>query len=315
MSVISARRPARGYAALVLAGRRGGDDSLAAAAGAPHRALLDIHGTPMLERVLRTLVATPCIREIIVSIDEPALLARFPGIVALQKAEGARIVTVGATGSPSRSVLAVLDDGSPEQPLLVTTADHALLTVEMVEHFLGQAEARGGDVAVALVPESVLQARFPDAIRTYLPFAGERYSGANLFAFQTPKARRAAEFWTRAESFRKRPWRMVAAFGVRPLLLFLTRRLGLDAAFEEVSRVLRVHAVAVVMPQPEAAVDVDKLADLELVRRILDEERAADEQRSRNTIEGGDAHAVAAGRTTGQSTRSPSSSKPPLTAS
>ena len=46
------RPPIRGYTALVLAGRRGPDDALAAAAGAPHRALLDVHGTPMLERVL-----------------------------------------------------------------------------------------------------------------------------------------------------------------------------------------------------------------------------------------------------------------------
>ena len=44
--------------ALLLAGRRSADDPLAEAAGAPHRALLDIGGVPMLERVLRTLVAT-----------------------------------------------------------------------------------------------------------------------------------------------------------------------------------------------------------------------------------------------------------------
>ena len=64
---MTSRRPVRGYAALVLAGRRSREDPLAEAAGAPHRALLDIHGTPMLERVLRTLAETPCIREIIVS--------------------------------------------------------------------------------------------------------------------------------------------------------------------------------------------------------------------------------------------------------
>ena len=45
------------FIALVLAGRRDADDALARAAGAPHRALLDIHGTPMLARVLDTLHA------------------------------------------------------------------------------------------------------------------------------------------------------------------------------------------------------------------------------------------------------------------
>lgn len=301
---MSQRRPARGYAALVLAGRRSADDPLAAAAGAPHRALLDVQGTPMLERVLQTLVATPCIREIVVSIDEPRLLERFPGIVALRDAS--RVVVVEAESSPSRSVLAILGDGSSEQPLLVTTADHPLLTVELVEEFLARAEARGGDVAVALVSSAAIRARFPDAVRTYLRFADERYSGANLFAFLTPRSRGAVEFWKRAESFRKRPWRLVATFGPRALLLFLGRRLDLEAAFAHVSRSLGVRVVPVVLAQAEAAVDVDKIADLELVNRILAGAGVSDPETPAEAPEP-DAP--------DQSRRSPSSTKPPLAAS
>lgn len=292
---MSRSRPARGYTALVLAGRRGPDDPLAAAAGAPHRALLDIRGTPMLERVLRTLVAAPCIGAVIVSIDEPRLLEAFPGIASLRE-ECGQIIVVRASGSPSRSVLEVLDDCSPEQPLLVTTADHPLLTVEMVESFLGRAESRGGDVAVALVASTVLRARFPDSVRTYLHFADEHYSGANLFALLTPRARSAVQFWTRAESFRKRPWRLVATFGLRTLYLFLSRRLDLEAAFVEVSNQLGVRVHPIVMDQAEAAVDVDKMADLRLVERILGE---ASQERTPPA----------------QSSSSPSATKPPLAAS
>jgi len=266
---LKARRPVRGYTALVLAGRRSPTDALAAAAGAPHRALLDIHGTPMLERVLRTLIATPCIGDVVVSIDTPRLLDDFPGIAALRDDDDSRLVVVPATGSPSRSVLEVIDGSPPEQPLLVTTADHALLDVEMVEDFLGRAEARGGDVAVGLVPSAVIRERFPQARRTYLAFADERYSGANLFAFLTPRAREAVRFWIRAESFRKRPWRLVATFGMRALVLFLRRRLDLEGAFAEVSRSLGVRVHPVAIERAEAAVDVDKLSDLALVREIL----------------------------------------------
>lgn len=316
---MSTRRPARGYMALVLAGRRGGEDALAAAAGAPHRALLDIDGTPMLERVLRTLVATPAIGQIIVSIDSPQLLDRCPGIAALRDERGARLVVVPATDSPSRSVLEILDDGASDQPLLVTTADHALLSVEMVEHFLGEAELRGGDVAVGLVASELLLARFPDARRTYLRFADERYSGANLFSFQTPRARRAAEFWTRAESFRKRPWRLVATFGARALLLFLTRRLTLDQAFAEASRALELRVVPVRMPQAEAAVDVDKLSDLELVRQVLAGAAEVDEMPDdAEPAEAGDDDARSGqppDPDPDQSERSASATKPPLRAS
>lgn len=289
------RPPTRGYTALVLAGRRGPDDPLAAAAGAPHRALLDIHGTPMLERVLRSLVATPCVGDIVVSIDEQRLLDSFAGIQRLRE-DNDRIAVVQAADSPSRSVLQALESVPPEQPVLVTTADHALLSVEMVESFLGRAEQRGGDLSLALVASKVLLARFPDSIRTYLRFADERYSGANLFAFLTPRARQAVRFWSKAESFRKRPWRLVAAFGLRPLLLFLTRRLDLEAAFLEVSRRLGMRVHPILMEQAEAAIDVDKLADLELVKRILSERP---------------------GEPVGpdQSTSSPSATKPPLATS
>jgi 2-C-methyl-D-erythritol 4-phosphate cytidylyltransferase len=289
---MESRRPVRGYSAVVLAGRRGPDDALAAAAGAPHRAFLDIHGTPMLERVLRTLVSTPCIGEIVVSIDTPGLLDEFAGIERLRRAAGRRIQVAAATGSPSRSVLEILEAGAPEQPVLVTTADHPLLDVEMVEGFLARAEDRGGDVAAALVPSAVVRERFPKSRRTYLRFRDESYSGANLFALMTPRAREVVRFWMRAENFRKRPWRLVATFGPRALLLFLSRRLDLEGAFEEVSRSLGVRIQPIVLLRAEAAVDVDKLSDLALVREIL-----------------------AASGTGDQSVRSPSETNPPLSAS
>ena len=324
------RRAVRGYTALLLAGRRQPHDPLATAAGAPHRALLDVGGVPMLERVLRTLVETPCIGDIVISIDQPELLDSFPGIAKLRTDQRGHIAVLRSADSPSRSVLEALDDGSPEQPILVTTADHALLRVEMIEHFLAEAEARASDVTVAVVAESLLRARLPESRRTYWPFAGERYSGANLFALLTPRARLAVEFWTRAESFRKRPWRLVASFGPAALLNFLLRRLDLDAAFERVSDAMGARVEAVRMPYAEAAVDVDKLADLELVNRILAQQaEGCMPVAASATAAGGDAgadpgpavDAVPAAMTpaaTGdddQSDRSPSATKPPLATS
>jgi len=267
-------KPSRRYAALVLAGRGGSDDPLAAATGAPHRALLDIRGQPMLERVLRTLLEIPCIEQISISIDEPEVLAREPALSQLLSQPGTRLAVRRSASSPSRSVLATLDELAANQPLLVTTADHALLTRAMVEHFLARTENAGADVGVALVAAQLLCARFPDARRTYLPFRGERYSGANLFAFTSAQARRAARFWTRAEQFRKKPWRLVSVFGPVTLALFLAKRLDLIAAFERASRVIGTRIEPVEMPWAEAAVDVDKVSDLELVLRILEQAEA-----------------------------------------
>ena len=56
------------------------------------------------------------------------------------------------------------------------------------------------DVYVGLVAATLLRAHYPESTRTYLPMRDDLYSGANLFAFLTPQAKRAAEFWVRAEA-------------------------------------------------------------------------------------------------------------------
>ena len=100
---------------------------------------------------------------------------------------------------------------------------------------------------------------------------GEAWSGANLFAFRTERARRAAAWWVRAEAFRKHPWRLVAVFGPISLLLFALRRLDLTGAMRRVSRAVGAEVRAVPLPQAEAAIDVDRPSDLALATRILEQ--------------------------------------------
>ena len=56
-------------------------------------------------------------------------------------------------------------------------------------------------------------------------------------------------------------------------MLFALRRLSLSDAMERVSRTLGTRVVAVPLPIAEAAVDVDKIEDLKLVREILAKRR------------------------------------------
>lgn len=253
--------------AVVLAGRRGGADPLAEATGAAHRALLEIEGEPMLLRVIRRLLARPGLDRVLVNIDRPDLVEALPGWAPL--VSSSRVCLLRSTDSPSRSVLesleaAGLDDG----PVLVTTADHALLDDPMLDAFFAGCPT-DADLCVGLVPSATIRARFPEAKRTYLPFRDERYSGANLFYFRTPASQAAARFWQRVENDRKQPWKLARAFGLANLALFLARRLDLPGAMARASKVIGARVAAVPLPIAEAAVDVDKIEDLELVRSIL----------------------------------------------
>jgi GTP:adenosylcobinamide-phosphate guanylyltransferase len=254
--------------AIVLAGRRPGEDSLALAAGASHRALLDIDGEPMLMRVVKRLLSRSAIDRVLINIDEPERLDDIPDLVSLF--EAGVVECMKSTDSPSQSVLESLAWANLENgPVLVTTADHALLDDEMLDAFLENSARLDADLTLALVSRSTIEARFPEAKRTYLPFRDNSFSGANLFLFRTPQALAVARFWRRVENERKRPWRMALAFGIGTLLLFLARRLDLDAALVRVSHVVGARVAAVELEIAEAAVDVDKIEDLILVRQIL----------------------------------------------
>lgn len=260
-------RSAAPFVALVLAGRRASGDPLAAREGVSHKALLAISGVPMLLRVLRSLRAVSAVERILVSIDEPSALGAEPEI--------RRLIVDGSLevwesrASPSASVLDCLERLAPPAPLLVTTADHPLLMPSMLAHFCAGARASEADAVVGVVTEATVRAGYPKTRRTFLRLRGERVTGANLFAFSTPEARRVAAFWRRAEAFRKRPWRLAGTLGPLALARFALGRLDLEGALDRVSARSGARVEALRLPFAECAIDVDGPGDLRLAEEAL----------------------------------------------
>ena len=101
---------------------------MAKAYGVTHKCLIEIDGEPMLERVIKTLLSSPEIKSVNVSIEEKDLLANALG----PPARDVRFLRSGE--SAARSALAAIQENS-EFPWLITTGDHPLLTVEMLHSF------------------------------------------------------------------------------------------------------------------------------------------------------------------------------------
>lgn len=252
------------WTAILLAGERPGGDPLAAAEGVPFKALIPVAGEPMVARVARTLLACPSVGQVVILAQEPErLLSLAPGWVAGDP----RVRTaVGASGI-SASLAGVAGGDVAPWPVLVTTADHPLLTTEMVEHFI--TGAGDADVAVAMAERATVLAAYPDNKRTWLKLRDGAWSGANLFALQGPRARGALDAWAAVEQDRKKAFRLLANFGPWLAVRALTRTIGLHDAIARAGRKLGLTARLVAMPQAEAAIDVDKPTDLALATRIL----------------------------------------------
>lgn len=229
---------------------------MARAAGVSTKAFAEIAGAPMIDHVLAALGAAPEIGEIAVSIsaDAPALPS---GVLRLDAA--ATPATSTAEG------LAALG-----APLLITTADHPLLTAAMIADFIAGAEASGADAAAGASLRAVVERAGNPARRTYLKFSDGGLSGCNLFAIRTERGGGAVEFWTEIEADRKRPLRMALKVGLPALALYALGRLSRAKAAAMIGAKAGCHAAIVLLDHPEAAHDVDKPADMDFARQRLE---------------------------------------------
>jgi CTP:molybdopterin cytidylyltransferase MocA len=258
----------RKFVAIVLAGDRGPDDPLLRAEKVPGKALIRIEKKVMLERVLEALLEADSIEEIVVSGPPAGVVEQNP---ILQRLFAEPLVSWQENAaSPSLSAARALETLPITTPVLLTTADHALLTAEMVDFFCREAQRnKAADLAVGMEEYRLLQAAFPESRRTVTRFRDGGYCSCNLFAFLSPESRRAAIFWRQVEKERKKPLKLISLCGWPTVIRFLLGRLSLDDGLERLGRRLGLEARAVRLPFAEAAIDVDKPADLELVRRIV----------------------------------------------
>jgi GTP:adenosylcobinamide-phosphate guanylyltransferase len=254
------------FTAVVLAADRTPNDPVAQCAQVPCKALAPVGGRPMMFRVLDALAGSNRIDTCILCGPAADIVERTP--LLQQRLTAPTLKWLSPRATPSTSVVAALASIPVGTPVLVTTADHALLKPEMVDHFCREALATGCDVVAALASFHQIIAKYPGMRRTRTRFRDGDFCGCNLFAFLTPKSHAAADFWRRVENDRKRPVKMLGALGWFVVLRYLLGRLYLEDALRSISRRMGLRVGVVIMPFPEAAVDVDSVGDLETARDI-----------------------------------------------
>jgi len=239
---------------------------VALAAQVPCKALAPVGGRPMVFRVLDALSGSNQVATCVLCGPAAAIVEGEP--LLQERLTSATLHWMPPDATPSSSVVKALSFIPAATPVLVTTADHALLQPEMVEYFCRNAFATGCDVVAALASYSQIITKYPGMRRTRIRFRNGDFCGCNLYAFLTPKGHVAADFWRRVENERKRPAKMLGELGWLVVLRYLFGWLSLEDALRHVSRRMGLRAGVVIMPFPEAAVDVDSVSDWDVARSI-----------------------------------------------
>ena len=252
--------------AIVLAGERPGGNALARELNVPAGVLVEVAGKTCLERVIATLRASGRIAGGILVGPARSVLDSTPLFETLLHA-GDFAWRMPAAG-PSASALGAAQ-ALGRFPVLLTAADHALLTPALVDDFCARAERVCADFVVGLVPHALVHAAWPESRRTVLRFRDGACCGANLYLLRTSRALSALEFWQNVEAERKRPWRIARRLGIGTLARYLAGRLDRTSAFAALSRASGADIGWVTIDNPRAAVDVDSSADRALAEHIL----------------------------------------------
>jgi len=248
------------YTAIVLAGSRPGRDTFAEGFGTESKALIPVSGEPMVRRPVQALLESAEVRTVVV-------LSQSAEAIAGAVPPDPRVRVERSLDTIAATLLAMCEDASVEWPLLVTTADHALLDAGTIDDFVRG--AAGSDIALGVVERETMLRRFPDAKRTWLKFRGGAYTGANLFALASPKVAPAIQMWRSVEQDRKRAWRILSILGPAVLITVALRLVSLDEVLSRLSVRLGLRVKAVELSNPLAGVDVDKPQDHALAEAII----------------------------------------------
>ena len=250
--------------AVILAGRRPGKvEALSEAFGVSDKCLVPLKGRALIEHVAETLSTSPHIGKIVVSINDPSIIADLPVCGALIRA--GRMTAIAAKGNLADSVLDAA--AITQTPVLVTTADNALLTHGGIARMVDATAEAGADAAAAFARKDDILVAHPDGQRRFYAFSDGGYSNCNCYWIGNPKALKAAEIFRSGGQFAKNPMRVASAFGILNLIRF---RLGfgtLEESLARISKRMGLRIAPVVMADGSLAIDVDN----ERTYRVVDE--------------------------------------------
>lgn len=264
--VVLAGQGAGSGSASAFAGASGfaGGDPLAARFAESHRCLIPLAGRPLIAHVLQTAAQHPRVTSLAICVEREAfdpiwdVLTRLPG--------RGSVALVEAQADIAASVRAATQgwDGA----VLVTTADHALLSPGAIDAMIAALES--ADVAFSLAPRAAVEATHPRAGRGFIALHDGDYAACDLYGMASPRFVGAVRIFGGTRAAGQDGARIRRAVGVMGMVLV---RLGMETlagALARASRRLGMRVRAVILEDGTQAIDVDDDRTYAIVRDLLE---------------------------------------------
>lgn len=248
------------YHVILLAGGEKGP--LYEPTGFIEKALIPIHGKPMLSRVIEAFRASDRVDEIVVV--GSSNLDQLPSMSLVRK----RIFTgINVVQNLLHAVTYVkhrLCSGrSDHNGYVISFCDAVFLTPEIINDTLQKIEALDADIVLHYVEESTFAKAGLPTKRTYIPIAGKRYTGSTIYYVKRfSKVFAAMPKLIELRKHRKDPDAMLRLIGCEGA--------DLPEIEQAISRELGAKVKICISEHARMGIDVDKPSDLELANQLLE---------------------------------------------
>ena len=223
------------------------DDVARLQPGAPNKAFVDIGGRTLAGRVLKALRGSPSIGRIVV-VAPPSTW----GHDDLRAADDFRPDGVRIT----ESLESGLKGFEADDDVLVVASDLPVLAAAAVDDFVARVRRLGADVIYGCV-------------ETWARMRDGTFCGGGIVAIKPRSLPRLERFIERLGAARKDPLKLASLFGWDMLARFAFGRLSIAQAEARATKILGAPVRALISPYPETAVNVDRVSDVALARRLV----------------------------------------------
>ena len=265
--------------ALVLAGGQTPpelSEGLNAEQSSPDRALVSLHGQPLLAYTLNALQDCARVERIAVA-GTPAVLTylaeHYPQVLGVESGDS-------MVENAVRGWERLQEQSGASHVTLITTSDVPLVSGATYEEFLRGFEEKQVDASYAIVRRESCEAQFPGGKRTYANLADGTFTAGNAVIVAGATVKKLQGIFEKFYRVRKNPLAIAKILGLRFVWRALRKQLTVTELEAYLSQLLNARFNAIEMKDAAIAFDVDKIEDYRVAAERI--ENARTEQPSLN---------------------------------
>jgi len=250
---------------LLAGGQLSPEDSLNAECQDGYRSLVDIHGKPMVQWVINALDACEAISDICIKglPREYSLTSSKP--LHFLPDEGNLFDNIRTGAQYAANI-------HPTQTkVMFASSDIPAIRTEAVDWLMNQVtKDPTASIYYSVIPQKVMNARYPDSGRTFIRFKDISVCGGDLNVIDQELFSEEKPIWKQIADSRKHPLKQVRLLGLDSLLLMALHLLTLEKAVQMVCKKLSLDGRALITPFAEMGMDADKPNQLAILRNDLE---------------------------------------------